>query len=102
MDDSNLRLLIGEMREGRACAKVQRLNVLGNPLGNSVKLLIRHFKANEQLRTLCGIDENTVHLELVNVRAPQPRILIRLNFLVLGVFRVRVSRFHDFICKPYE
>ncbi|MDC0510770.1 hypothetical protein OAN61_00020 [bacterium] len=45
-------------------AAVERVNVLGNQLGESVDLLIDVFNKTERIRTMLGIDEGTVNIDL--------------------------------------
>ena len=47
-------------------AGLERLDVLGNPMGDSVNLLIDVFLKTEHIRTICGLEEGAVKLNLSN------------------------------------
>ena len=68
LSDKNLGpspiLMLGAVLSTPSSAAVERVNVLGNQLGESVDLLIDVFNKTERIRTMLGIDEGTVNLDL--------------------------------------
>ena len=57
-------MLLAACLSTEVTAGVTRVDVLGNPMGDSVNLLIDVFLKTERIRTMLGIEEGTVHLDL--------------------------------------